>query len=282
MYGLLTQAKKDAGERDWLKWLADNREVLGFGERQAQRYLREPDARVSDADRHAEGERKRRAAAKDSKEVTTKQNVEREAEPQACAAKPGKGVAGVEPETDQNTVKAPANEQPTPKKFKLATPKWVQEQVEAISLAASNLRCVYPKLTGRQAVLIGEAQKALAYVVRIGTDFDRVNQAALKLVQVWNQQQGAERVEVDDYLMKDVKEAAACEPDIDRWTRLITRMSEGNSSWFTLENFEGLISTWEGRPDGLEDLEKQEGLPAWDPETSESVEAATKDSGAAR
>jgi hypothetical protein len=71
MFGLLTQAKKDAGEGGWLKWLADNEEVLGFGERQARRYLREPDARVSDRARHAEGERKRRAAAKDSKEATT-------------------------------------------------------------------------------------------------------------------------------------------------------------------------------------------------------------------
>jgi hypothetical protein len=69
MYGLLTQAKKAAGEGGWLKWLADNEEVLGFGARQARRYLREPDTRVSDRARHAEGERKRRAAAKDSKEV---------------------------------------------------------------------------------------------------------------------------------------------------------------------------------------------------------------------
>jgi hypothetical protein len=69
MFALLTQAKLAAGEGGWLKWLADNREVLGFGERQARFYLRSPEARASDQARHAEGERKRRAAAKDAKEV---------------------------------------------------------------------------------------------------------------------------------------------------------------------------------------------------------------------
>ncbi len=36
---LLTKAKQDAGPGGWTRWLADNREVLGFGERQAQVYL---------------------------------------------------------------------------------------------------------------------------------------------------------------------------------------------------------------------------------------------------
>src|SRR6266851_7878107 len=64
MFNLLTQARDEVGHGGWLKWLANNKKILGFGERQAQYYLREPEARASDLARHAEGEKKRRAQKK--------------------------------------------------------------------------------------------------------------------------------------------------------------------------------------------------------------------------
>jgi hypothetical protein len=36
----------------WLRWLADNRKVLGFGERQARLYLHEPASRDADLATH--------------------------------------------------------------------------------------------------------------------------------------------------------------------------------------------------------------------------------------
>jgi hypothetical protein len=54
MHALLTQAKREAGDGGWLKWLADNRKVLGFGERQAQLYLRPPASRDADQSAHRE------------------------------------------------------------------------------------------------------------------------------------------------------------------------------------------------------------------------------------
>jgi hypothetical protein len=60
IFDLLTKAKLAAGRGGWLKWLADNEKTLGFGERQAQYYLREPEARASDLARHAEAEKNRR------------------------------------------------------------------------------------------------------------------------------------------------------------------------------------------------------------------------------
>ncbi len=63
MFELLTAAKKAVGDGGWLKWLADHEGRLGFGERQAQRYLREPDLRKSDqaANRQAVAEHRSRA-----------------------------------------------------------------------------------------------------------------------------------------------------------------------------------------------------------------------------
>jgi len=71
MHKLLTQAQKDAGEGGWLKWLAENKGVLGFGVRQAQSYLLPGEARAAHKTRHAEGEKKRRAATKKSKPKLT-------------------------------------------------------------------------------------------------------------------------------------------------------------------------------------------------------------------
>ncbi len=63
MFELLTTAKRAVGDGGWLKWLADHEERLGFGERQAQRYLREPALRKSDmqANRQAVAEHRSRA-----------------------------------------------------------------------------------------------------------------------------------------------------------------------------------------------------------------------------
>jgi len=68
MFALLTQAKKDAGEGGWLRWLSENEEVLGFGERQARNYLREPEVRTSGQAKEAKRQKERRAAAKAMKE----------------------------------------------------------------------------------------------------------------------------------------------------------------------------------------------------------------------
>jgi len=266
MHSLLSQARQAAGEDGWSKWLAANREVLGFGERQAQRYLRSPALRKADTAANREAV----AAHRERKRLHVVPPVEKAEQPEIDEAiKVLKSTAPTKAQKEATTELSPA----PPKKFKLGSTKWVQEQVDAISLASSNLQCVYPKLTGRQAVLIGGSQKALERVLRIGSDFDRVNQDSLELVQVWNRQ-GGEQVEANGYLLNRLREAVACEPDLDRWIRLIKKIAEVDCSWVTLENFEGLISTWEGRPDGLEDLEKQEGLPAWESEASESVEVS--------
>lgn len=71
MYSLLTRAREDVGPGGWMKWLADNEEVLGFGERQARRYLREPDVRTADQAQEAKRQRGRRAAVKKSKPKLT-------------------------------------------------------------------------------------------------------------------------------------------------------------------------------------------------------------------
>jgi hypothetical protein len=71
MCTLLTQARKDAGPGGWLKWLADNEETLGFGERQAQRYLREtPDLRKSDMEANRLAVAKHRAKKKVEPELS--------------------------------------------------------------------------------------------------------------------------------------------------------------------------------------------------------------------
>jgi len=74
MFALLTQAKQAAGPRGWLKWLADNEKTLGFGERQARLYMREPELRSSDLKARAADQKKRRAATKASKEAPTEFN----------------------------------------------------------------------------------------------------------------------------------------------------------------------------------------------------------------
>ena len=90
------------------------------------------------------------------------------------------------------------------------------------------------------------------------------------LVKLCNQQNCSER------LISQVHEAVACELDLeqgglDRWVRVIEKIGGEDPAWLT-DNFAYLISTRDGRPDGLEDLEKQQGLPAWGPAVSESVE----------
>jgi hypothetical protein len=71
IHTLLTQAKKQAGDGGWLKWLADNEQTLGFGERQARLYMRSPELRSSDLKARAGDQKKRRAAAKKSKPKLT-------------------------------------------------------------------------------------------------------------------------------------------------------------------------------------------------------------------
>jgi hypothetical protein len=56
MYDLLTKAKGEAGKGFWSKWLVANREVLGFGERQARLYLRPPASRDADQRAHREAQ----------------------------------------------------------------------------------------------------------------------------------------------------------------------------------------------------------------------------------
>ncbi len=263
MFELLTQAKKDAGEDGWLKWLATNREVLGFGERQAQRYLREPDARVSDAERHAQGEKKRRAAVKDSKlQVASPDLVpddEDGVEPEV--------LPEIEPPATKQNTKAPANEQPAPKKFKPGSRGWVEEQIDTICGAAYNLQNLYPKLTGGQQEQIQQAQKALEHVVRIGANFAQVDQVSRELVQLWNQQ-GSEQVEVYGYLIRRVKETVANMPYISAWKQLIEKIyAAQGSSWFTSEHFDGLLEISDVSE--FESLEKE-----WAPAAPESVEVS--------
>ena len=76
IFRLLKKARRDAG-RGWLKWLADNRGTLGFGERQARRYLRESDVRTSDLEKEATRQKERRAKKKDE-EADTAEEIEAE------------------------------------------------------------------------------------------------------------------------------------------------------------------------------------------------------------
>ncbi len=64
MHGLLTQARETVGHGKWLQWVADHEKVLGFGERQVQRYLRESDVRTSDLEKEATRQKERRATKK--------------------------------------------------------------------------------------------------------------------------------------------------------------------------------------------------------------------------
>jgi hypothetical protein len=157
------------------------------------------------------------------------------------------------PVTKKNTVKAPAHEQPAPKKLKPGSPKWVEEQVEAIYVASSNLQNVYPKVIGSQQEEIAKAQKALGHVVRIGANFDQVDQVSRELVQLWNQQVGIQLEGDLKYLMRGVKEAVACVPSIGPWKQVIEKVYAAHgSSWFTSEHFEWLTDTL-----GLDEIERE-------------------------
>jgi len=166
------------------------------------------------------------------------------------------------PVTKQNTLKAPANEQPAPKKFKPGSPKWVEEQVEALCEAASNLQSVYPKLTGYRQERIRQAQKALEHVVRIGANFDQVRRVSLELVQLWNQQGGTQLEDEDlKYLMRDVKEAVACVPHIRPWKQVIKKAYAAHGShWFTREHFKWLTDAY------LDEIERE-----WAPAAPEAA-----------
>jgi len=96
MHKLLTLARKDVGERGWLKWLTDNRSVLGFAERQARLYLREPASRDADLKAHREAQAAHRERqvlsivpkAPEPAEVQPKVLEDDDVEPEAETTKP--------------------------------------------------------------------------------------------------------------------------------------------------------------------------------------------------
>jgi hypothetical protein len=84
MHQLLTKTRKAVGHGKWLQWVADHEEMLGFGERQAQKYLREPESRDSDLEAHRQRQAEHRArerAAAD--EILEKAEASRLTEPEA-------------------------------------------------------------------------------------------------------------------------------------------------------------------------------------------------------
>jgi hypothetical protein len=180
------------------------------------------------------------------------------------------------PATKQNKVKVPTA-QPAPKRLRPGSRNWVEQQVQAITNPVFALRRVYPKLSDDQRERILRAREVLGHVERIGFNSDQFRQLALGLVEVWNKY-GKCQIEVDDErLLQAAMEAIACTGELylDRWVRVIEKIAK-DPSWLTDNNFYRLVSTRDGRPVGLEDLEKQEGLPAWGPAASESVEEVAR------
>jgi hypothetical protein len=164
-----------------------------------------------------------------------------------------------------------ANEQAAPK-YRRGSAKWIKARVRDLEEVVHDLRSeAASKLTRAERLQIGLVIETLQHVNRISATVG-VGEISLALVGLWNQQNGKQLVTDDNfeegkyfskYVMPNVQEAVACEPDLDRWARLIEKIGREDPSWFTDDNFEFLVSTQDGRPDGLEDLEQQEGLPAW-------------------
>jgi ParB-like chromosome segregation protein Spo0J len=186
------------------------------------------------------------------------------------------------PVTKKNTVKVPSNEQPAPKKFKPGSRPWFKERVANLWDVVRDLREAVPELQGTLYSQqdhnlfrsIVAAQEALGHVVRIATNPVEVKKVSIAFVKLWNQQKG-EQLEgkyCSESLMSKVNEAVACacELDLDRWARVVETIAGKDPSWFTRDNFNDLISTRGGRPDGLEKLEEQEGLPTWGGATPEA------------
>jgi hypothetical protein len=182
------------------------------------------------------------------------------------------------PVAKQDKAKAPANGQTAPK-YHRGTAKWVEARVGDLEEVVRDLRSkAVSRLTRAQRMRITLVREVLQHVERIAANFVEVDEASLALVRLWNQQK-AEQLEGEDFLrrtMPEVQEAIACEPNLDRWARVIEKIAGEDPSWFTLDNFDYLISTLAGRPDGLEDLEQQEGLPAWGSVASESLEEVAR------
>ena len=84
---LLTKAKQDAGPGGWTRWLADNREVLGFGERQAQVYL------LSEA-HHGAALAAKAASAREERRIAKTSKAPEAAEPEFEAVKAQADAAG--------------------------------------------------------------------------------------------------------------------------------------------------------------------------------------------
>ncbi len=272
MNTLLTHAKTVAGDGGWLKWLADNQEVLGFGERQAQRYLRSPDLRKADAAANRED-----VAAHRGRQSLHIVPAGQQAEPdgdlivdEAEDEKTIKVLPETEPPvTKQNTVKAPTNESPAPKKLKRGSRPWLKARVRDLGEVVRDLREAVPELTRPLSWVpdhglfedIVAAGKALGHIKRIAANPVEVKAVSLALVNLWNQQKGEQLKGkyCSEYLMSKVNEAVACELDLehgglDQWDRVIQEIARKDPSWFTRENFSCLIETSNGMPSGLEGI----------------------------
>jgi hypothetical protein len=116
MFTLLTEAKREArrtlGTGGWLRWLADNKTVLGFGERQAQRYLREtPDLRKADLEANRQAVAKHRAKKKteekvEPEDILTAAEASRATTLAKNAEGPRYSKTGVVQPTDDNEMRA--------------------------------------------------------------------------------------------------------------------------------------------------------------------------------
>ena len=207
----------------------------------------------------------RRAAIKGAKKKVspTKKKTTPKATSESPVTKQGKGEA--------NSTNAP--------KHRHGSRPWLKERVANLQEVVRDLREAVPELPRPLGWVpdhpplrsIEDAREVLGHVVRIAHNPVEVTKVSLALVKLWNQQKG-EQLEgkyCSESLMSKVNEAVACELVIDRWANVIKAISRKDHSWFTRFNFDRLISTRDGRPDGLEDLEQQEGLSAWGPEAPE-------------
>jgi hypothetical protein len=185
----------------------------------------------------------------------------------------------------QNTVvNAPTNEQQPAPKHRRGSRPWLKHRVRDLREVVRDLREAVPELKRPVSWVpdhglfedIVAARGVLGHIMRIASNPVEVKKVSLAVVKLWNQQKG-EQLEgkyCSEYLMSKVNEAVACELDrdlggLDRWARVIQKIAVKDPSWFTSDNFDGLIETSNGRPSGLEGIEEEFGASAAAPESAE-------------
>ena len=179
-----------------------------------------------------------------------------------------------EPTTEPtvNKVKAPTNEQPVPKKYKPGSPKWFESRLSDFESIAYDLRdqAAVSKLTRNQRERVAKAIEDIQHFERIAQDPVRVREVAFTVVKLWNESGGVQ-IETEGkyskYTMQQVREAVACELNLDRWTSAIKEMTRIGGEWV---RFTDLIIVRDGKSVGLEWAEKD--LRQW--VADEAAEAA--------